>query len=409
MTELYPVFFATAVIFILSGIVILFFRLLNRRWWQKRWIRRSSLLLPLAGMVAILVWTLGIFALKKTVMIIGSSLAALSMVLILALLLSLPISGIINFINDWIEKREKKSRGEVPVKAEPDATSMTAIPRRKFLKGAAAVVPVAALSTGISGVAHAFTDIKVYHKPVVFNNLPPQLEGLKILHLSDIHIGYYVWLEHVATALEAARAYKPDLILATGDLSDRLDVYGDLLDMIYRFDAPLGVYASLGNHEYYRGIKQVLKIFSQSPVPLLVNDGAVIEWNGYPVYLAGADDPRYLSRKETGFFKRTIDAAMTDVPSGAFSILMSHRPEGFDYAAETGVDLTLAGHHHGTQIGFGGRSVFEEMMPKKYLWGVYEKGPSRLYTSAGVGHWFPFRLGCPAEAPVLELTSRAAA
>ncbi len=406
MTELYPVFFATAVIFILSGIVILFFRLLNRRWWQKRWIRRSSLLLPLTGMTAILVWTLGIFALKKTVMIIGSSLAALSLVLIMALLLSLPISGIINFIHDWIEKRDKKSGGEAPDKTIP---SKAAIPRRRFLKGAAAVVPAVALSTGISGVAHAFTDIKVYRKTVPFENLPPQLEGLRILHLSDIHIGYYVWLEHVATALEAARAYKPDLILATGDLSDRLDVYGELLDMMYRFDAPMGVYASLGNHEYYRGITQVRRIFGRSPVPLLVDDGLPIKCNGYPVYLAGADDPRYLSSRSSGFFQRTIDAALANAPSDAFTILMSHRPEGFDYAAETGVDLTLAGHHHGTQIGFDGRSVFEEVMPKKYLWGVYEKGPSRLYTSAGVGHWFPFRLGCPAEAPVLELTSRAAA
>jgi uncharacterized protein len=83
---------------------------------------------------------------------------------------------------------------------------------------------------------------------------------------------------------------------------------------------------------------------------------------------------------------------------------MSHRPDAFDHAAVRGIDLTLAGHTHGGQIGMFGRSVFESYWPERYLWGRYERNGSQLYTSAGVGHWFPFRLGCPPEAPVIELT-----
>jgi len=277
------------------------------------------------------------------------------------------------------------------------------MPRRKFLKAAAGVVPVVSVSAGISGVAHAFSGIKVYQKPIHIKNLPPALEGFKILHLSDIHIGYYVWLHHIEQLLTDARDFAPDIILATGDLSDRLDVYGDLLDLIHQFKAPMGAFASIGNHEYYRGIKQVLNIFSRSPVPLLLNEGVTLDRKGQTIYLGGADDPRYLSMLSGDFFQRTVDETMASAPSDAYNILMSHRPEGFTYASEVGVNLTLAGHHHGTQIGFAGRSVFESLMPKKYLWGIYENGHNRLYTSAGVGHWFPFRLGCPAEAPILEL------
>jgi predicted MPP superfamily phosphohydrolase len=403
MTELYPVFFATAVFLVLSGLEIIFFKLLNKRWWQKKWIRRASFFLPLAGLISILVWTLGIFSFKKTIMIIGSAMAAVVLVLILALLLALPVSGIFNKIYDWLEKRAGRSRKEKTSEPVGEIIDGEIIPRRRFLKGAAAVVPAISMSAGISGIAHAFTDIKVYKKPIYFEDLPPALEGLKILHLSDIHIGYYVWLDDIEKLLEDAGEFNPDIILATGDLSDRLDVYSDLLNLFNQFQAPLGVYGSIGNHEYYRGFDQVVRSFQKSSVPLLLNQGAVVTRNGASLYLAGADDPRYLSRRSSGFFRSTIDAAMSEAPSEAFSILLSHRPEGFDYAAEVDVDLVLAGHHHGTQVGLGGRSVFESVMPNKYLWGLYQSGSSQLYTSAGVGHWFPFRLGCPAEAPVLEL------
>jgi hypothetical protein len=82
---------------------------------------------------------------------------------------------------------------------------------------------------------------------------------------------------------------------------------------------------------------------------------------------------------------------------------MSHRPDVFPYAADLGVQLTLSGHTHGGQIGFDGRSVLEGVFPHSFLWGEYAIKASRLYTTCGAGHWFPFRLGCPAEAPLITL------
>jgi predicted MPP superfamily phosphohydrolase len=403
MTELYPVFFSCGVLIVLSGLEILFFKRLNRRWWSVRWIRVSSYLLPASGLIFITIWVLGLFALKKTIMILGATLTALDMIMILALLFSLPIAGVFNLIHDKMEKRANRRAEQIANESQNDDVPNSFQPRRRFLRAIAGVVPIAAVSSGFSGVAHAFTDVRVHKVQIHYDDLPPQLDGFKILHISDIHIGYYTWLEDVEYVLNEARQYSPDIILATGDLCDRLDVYGDLLRLLYQFNAPMGAYASIGNHEYFRGFQQVTNIFEKSPVPLLLNNGINLEKNGQPIYLAGADDPRFLARQGDAFFNRTIDLAMLLAPPDAFKILMSHRPLAFDYAAEKGVDLTLAGHTHGAQVGFGGRSAFHPMFPESYLWGLFKKGNSRIYTSSGVGHWFPFRLGCPAEAPILEL------
>jgi predicted MPP superfamily phosphohydrolase len=92
---------------------------------------------------------------------------------------------------------------------------------------------------------------------------------------------------------------------------------------------------------------------------------------------------------------------------GVFRLLLTHRPDAFDAAADCGFDLVLAGHTHGGQIGFGGRSLLD-YPGYPYPWGHYRKRTSQLNTSAGAGHWVPFRLGCPAEAPVVELAAAAA-
>ncbi|HOZ08694.1 MAG TPA: metallophosphoesterase, partial [candidate division Zixibacteria bacterium] len=189
----------------------------------------------------------------------------------------------------------------------------------------------------------------------------------------------------------------------TGDVADDLALLFDALRMIDGFRAPLGAFASLGNHEYFRGIEEVRAIFDRSPVPLLVDRGVPLAVGGRRLYVAGIDDPRRMGAKEHEFYRRTIDAALQDAASDDTVVLMSHRPDAFDYAAQTGVSLTLAGHTHGGQIGLMGRSAFEPLWPDRYLWGEYALSESRLYTTAGVGHWFPFRLGCPQEAPVLVL------
>jgi predicted MPP superfamily phosphohydrolase len=277
-----------------------------------------------------------------------------------------------------------------------------------LLKVAAAGLPIASVGMGLAGVSHAFADVEVSLKPMVLDQLPPVLEGLRILHISDSHLSQYVTLEVLADVLIQAELFSPDLIAVTGDIADDLSLLGEALTMMAGLRPRLGTYACLGNHEYYRGLPEVYRIFERSPVPLLVNECVTLNVSGVNLRVGGIEDPRWVGGGDYGFFKNAIDTMLTDSEAADFTVLMSHRPDALDYASEVGLHLTLAGHTHGGQIGLMKRSLFEPIRPQGYLWGHYRKHQSHLYTSSGVGHWFPFRLGCPAEAPVIELRSRVA-
>ncbi len=387
--------FALTVLTVLSALVILFIRLFNKVWWKHKSVRVAAFLVPAFGLLSIAVWfsahRFDIEPLKR----VGSVMAAGSLVLLLGLTLSLPFSGILNLIHRLLEKRKTKQA------ANPSETINR--DRRVFLKGTAAALPLVTIATGGGGIARAFQGTNVYLLPMKFPNLPAELDGLRILHLTDSHLGIYKMLDDFEEILTAAEPYHPDIILLTGDIADDLTLLPDTLKMTVDMKPPYGTFASLGNHEYYRGVNEVYQIFAKSPVPLLKSSGMSLDIKGTSLYLAAADDPRFLRRDGSAFLHKTITAALDGAPSDGFKILMTHRPEGFDIAADYRINLTLSGHTHGGQVGVGGRSFFAPFMPGRYLWGHYQKGNSQMYLSSGIGHWFPFRLGCPPEAPVIEL------
>lgn len=383
--------FSTILIFVFGLFQILFFRFFNKDWWEKRWIRRASLYLPVFGIISVLFWGIGEYNTQNWLIFPGAIVAILTFIIEFCLILSLPISGMIKLLS-WLFNKIK----------QPDKSQLQKS-RRTFLKSASAAVPLFTLSLGAGGVVRAMSPTRIYRRPVKFNNLPPQLEGLKIFHLSDIHLHHYVTLSDLEDMLLEAEQFKPDLTLVTGDIADNLLLLPDALKMIEQLNSPLGSYAILGNHEYFRGAEKVKQIFGKSNTPLFIDQGTTIQVNDFPLFIGGIDDPRAMGAKEHSFFRERIDKTLLAQPSEAFSILMSHRPDALDYAAEVGLNLVLAGHTHGGQIGFNGRSLFESNWPDRYLWGEYRLKNSLLYTSSGAGHWFPFRLGCPAEAPVITL------
>ncbi len=395
MSELYPVIFGCAFIALLSLASILFLRLLNRLWWSYRWVRLTAYLIPVFGATGIILWALGVKSDSRVLTGIGATSAAITLVVEIAMLLSLPVSGIIHITVSIVAKLRKSMMKPSPVDQK----------RRLILKTAASVFPIVAVSTGVGGVVRSYSDIKVPVIPLTYPELPNSLEGLKILQLSDSHLGFYVVLSDLERALVDTEQHKPDIVLITGDIADDLRVLPDALKLISQIKPRFGCYACLGNHEYYRGIKKVREEFDKNPISLLVNSGITVDIDGSPVYIAGADDPKWMHGDHIEFVRNAVSESIKPAPADtAFKILLSHRPAGFDFAAEHGVDLTLAGHTHGGQIGVGGRSFFDWVLPYKYLWGHYTKdNGSQLYTSSGIGHWFPFRLGCPAEAPVFVL------
>ncbi|MFH1373117.1 MAG: metallophosphoesterase [bacterium] len=389
-----PVVFVAVVILVLGLVSCLLLWGLNRPWWRRKIIRRAAIGLPLSGIITIILWSVGEYTGQKWLAFAAAIITNLAVVLQLCLIISLPFSGLVHLVR-WVFGRLSP--------ADQDSDQPLNEKRRLFLQTATVAVPLLSVSAGVSGFTGAFADVRVYLRPLVIDTFPSDLSGLRLLHLSDLHLGRYVTLNDLADILSRTQPMSVDLVLLTGDVADDLQLLPDALAMIEQLNPPLGAFACLGNHEYYRGITAVRRAFDHSSISLLVNSSVRIAVGTRHLLVAGLDDPRSMVIGDTTFFGETLQKTMRECLDGEPVLLMSHRPDVFGYAAEADVNLTLAGHTHGGQIGLGNRSLFEMLQLQRYPWGHYQLQRSHLYTSSGVGHWFPFRLGCPREAPVIEL------
>ncbi|MCR4419077.1 MAG: metallophosphoesterase [Clostridia bacterium] len=232
--------------------------------------------------------------------------------------------------------------------------------------------------------------------------LPPGLEGLTIVHLSDLHYGFghFRRQEAVSRLLEMVGSLRPELIVFTGDLLDRTaDPRLPATRPFAGLSAPLGVYAVLGNHDHRFGPDVISRSLETSGVRVLTNRSLRLERNGTGFWLAGIDDPL------TGH--PDLSSALAGVPEGEFTILLVHAPDVAPRAAQAGIDLQLSGHSHGGQIRLPGeRPVYTPPLSRRYPCGL-RRVPgtdTQVYTSRGLGTTaLPFRLFCPPEIALLIL------
>ena len=288
--------------------------------------------------------------------------------------------------------------------AEPAPT--TSVSRRAFALGVTAAAPAAAAAVGVTGFGAANTAPAVPRIPFTWTDLPPTLDGMSILHLSDLHLG----VERRAADVEAlvgrlvdTRA-RVDLVAITGDVAEHVGEIAPAMRALHALRPSFGVVASLGNHEYLNGASAARDALERAGVPVLVSAGTTLRGTGRALWVAGLDDPRVMHGDIDPFLTASLDRALDQAPAGAFRLVLSHRPEGLVPATRHGAELVLSGHTHGGQIGFAGKSAFERVWPERYLWGPYARGRTRLYTTSGFGHWFPFRVLCPTEAPLVTLS-----
>jgi len=380
--------FVSILIVVLALLTYLLLRFANRSWWRLK-LTRTSLIVAIAlGLAAAVVFGFGIANNDRTLAAIGGTSVSFITILLACNVVSLPVSGLVRAAGKWFMKTDEVDHS-----------------RRRFLQGTALAFPVVTTGAGLTGFATSFGGVKLYELPVTYKNLPADLDGFRILHLSDLHLGRYFGLPDLEALVQEAIALKPDLVLVTGDFCDLVPQLYDSIRILSELNAPYGTFASIGNHEYYHGVHHSRRAHESSDIPLLIDLGTKVKVGNASLFVGGADDPRRMGEDISAFLERTVDKTLAYARSDDFKIVMSHRPTGFDATASQGVDLTLAGHTHGGQLGFRGRSIFESTDPPNYFWGHYVKGESQLYTSAGVGHWFPFRLGCPSEAPLIILKS----
>ncbi|WP_394831931.1 metallophosphoesterase [Pendulispora rubella] len=377
---------------ILALLGAVFLRVLHRAAWRRRGLRLAYAAAFGVLLIAHAAWSVGLA--WFVVSYWGAIVASVGLIVSGFGVASLPLAALVRVVFAFALLR----------KASPPSRTSPVMSRRAFVGAATALVPAGAMGTAVGGFSAAVTSTPLRTIPVTFPKLHPALEGFSILQLSDLHLGASRNVRDLQRFFESIPR-RPDLIVFTGDIADDLHQLGPALRMADQFGARCGVLACLGNHEYLHDARRARAIFDASPVPLLVDAGTTLRVGDAHLYVAGANDPVVIGANIQPFLESAIDRALRDAPSDTFRLLLSHRPEGFDPAARHGIDLTLSGHTHGGQIGFNGKSAFEPLWPDGYLWGAYRRGTSRLYTTSGFGDWFPFRIGCSTEAPLVVLSS----
>ncbi len=281
--------------------------------------------------------------------------------------------------------------------------------RRRFLGMA---LPVTAASVGTVGTAAAFNGFEVRHEAFRIPNLPPALDGLRIGHLTDVHVGDFIDTDYLRRAVEALDAEGVDLQVMTGDLIDDMAELEPTMDALESTRAPLGMVAVIGNHEIWRGERQVLQAYARRApngrLRFLQDQNLLLEHNGAPLRIVGVDYPmlrggRHRPPKEVrdGLMKTSAEKGWKDVGEGETVLCLTHHPDFFPHAAARGAALTLAGHTHGGQVGFLRMPLF--FFAYEHMIGRYRRGPSQLYVGSGTGHWLPFRVGMAAEVTVITL------
>ena len=259
-----------------------------------------------------------------------------------------------------------------------------------------------------------------------YDNLPASFAGLKIVHISDIHSGSFNNKEAVVKGVEKIMNEKPDIILFTGDMVNNVaDEMKDYMDVFDKLSAPLGVYSTLGNHDYgdyvqwksaeekEANLERLKQVHHNLGWKLLMNEHIVLEKAhpeeeqknesiaviGIENWSAKARFPKY------GNLKKAYDGA----EQHPFKILLSHDPSHWkeevlkDYP---GIDLMLAGHTHGMQFGLDLPGF--KWSPVQYVYkewaGLYETANQKLYVNRGFGFiGYPGRSGILPEITVLEL------
>lgn len=415
MLPIVPWHVSLVVLAFVLALAMLATRVIQPAWWRSRPVRIAIFLATSGTLAGIAIWAIGHQIGDRAMVLSGCGLAYIGLLVVGPAAVMMPLGAVVDRGLSRALSRDPKYPG-----SSVGASPQKSVSRRAIIRAGGAALPALGAATGVSGFV---TAKQAPRMPIVrfpYEGLHPDLHGLKILHLSDIHLGGSISLEDLQRGLDAAFAdHQPDLVVVTGDVADDPNLILPAMERMARASAKHGALASLGNHEYLHGIDNTRPKFEASPVPLLVSSGRTLRIGRARLFVGGADDPVHMEGEIARMLRPSIQKAAAHAPADAdFRLLLCHRPEGLGPAAENGFDLVLAGHTHGGQLGLFGRSLLEKIRPGIGWWGRYERErpatpaaqasrlattPSRLYTTSGFGHWFPFRVGCPTEMPIIVL------
>jgi predicted MPP superfamily phosphohydrolase len=279
--------------------------------------------------------------------------------------------------------------------------------RRRFLKGAAVVGGVAALSVlgTAANEAHRFAIERVrLHLP----HLPPSRDGLRLAQISDLHFGDYLHEPYFRGVVEAINRESVDVALLTGDYitadsflfgkgPDAARLAWSCAQVLAGIRTTYGCFAVLGNHDIAAGAEEVTSALGANGCTVLCNRSLPIENGRDRLWLAGVDD--------VAKGRPDLDQALLGIPPNECVVLAVHEPDYADQVRGRNVDLQLSGHSHGGQVRLP--IVGAPILPsfgKKYPMGYYRLGKLQLYTNRGIGVIdLPVRFLCAPEITISTL------
>ena len=241
-------------------------------------------------------------------------------------------------------------------------------------------------------------------------NLPAPLAGLRIAHITDLHIGPQLRAPLLRGFLRRVNELDPDLIVITGDIFDFNPAFiEEGCRELATLHARYGVYAVLGNHDVYTRAEEVARgIERLTSIRLLRDSWKLLEVDGAPLCLAGIDDPgRGWTERDAE--SPELERLAKEIPGELTRLLLVHRPSFFRQAARLGFPVSLAGHTHGGQISFpGAQHQNLSRLVAHWTRGLFQIDDSLLYVNRGLGvAGPPIRLNCPREIALLRLARRA--
>jgi predicted MPP superfamily phosphohydrolase len=277
------------------------------------------------------------------------------------------------------------------------------------------VLPFAVIVYGIFKSVYRF---KTYHHKLKFNNLPNNFDGLRIVQISDLHLGSFNYrYKIVDRAVRIINNLEPDIIVFTGDLINNFAWELRGWEPVFaKLFASKGKFAVLGNHDYgdysswnspeekRSNFREVKQFYKDIGFKLLLNEGQLITNGNTEIAMIGVENWGKPPFKQYGDLNKAIENSL-NVP---FKILLSHDPSHWSEAVikSSDIDLTLSGHTHGMQAGIQFKTI--QWSPIKYKYkhwaGLYKCEDQYLHVNRGLG-WlgFPGRLGMRPEITCLDL------
>lgn len=278
---------------------------------------------------------------------------------------------------------------------------------RSFVNAPSArTTPLRGLAAGVMQFARsAFAEphtLKIERREIFLRRLPRELDGFRIVQLTDIHHSPLTGRAEIERAVRVANELRPDMVALTGDyVSHEREYAAPAAEMLGGLRSRYGTFAVLGNHDHWTDAALVTDLLELEGIRVLTNEGMRFEASehaGASFWLAGVDD--------TMVGLEDLPLALAGAKTDEMKLLLAHNPTVLRRAARADVDFILAGHTHGGQVTLRSEISRSGRPRRRLLRGLGRQNDTQIYVSRGLGCVvLPVRYGCPPEVTLLELRS----